>query len=273
MKKIKKILAISLCCLMLTACAENAPAETTAETTVTTEAETQTETETSAEEDSSEVETETETTTEQSVESEETSESQEETETAETTAALTTQSETTTETTAETTVETTAQAEEEVVNVVISVAEYGDIHLELYPEIAPITVENFVSLANDGFYEGIIFHRVIEDFMIQGGDKTGTGAGSNGFTITGEFASNSIENDISHTRGTISMARKGNDKDSASSQFFIVHKDSTFLDGDYAAFGQVTSGMEVVDAIAAVDTDSSDRPTSDVVIESVTVLE
>ena len=127
--------------------------------------------------------------------------------------------------------------------------ENGDImKAELYPEIAPNTVRNFVSLVNKGYYDGLIFHRVIRGFMIQGGDPNGDGTGGAEDTIKGEFSSNGVKNDISHIRGTISMARS-TDPDSASSQFFIVQSDSTHLDGDYAAFGHVTSGMDIVDQI------------------------
>lgn len=134
--------------------------------------------------------------------------------------------------------------------------------IELYPDIAPITVANFKKLVSEKFYDGIIFHRVINDFMIQTGDPEGTGMGGSDETIKGEFASNGVENNLSHTRGVISMARRGDDMDSASSQFFIVHADSTYLDGDYAAFGKVIAGMDTVDEIASVDTDSNDKPVS-----------
>ena len=148
----------------------------------------------------------------------------------------------------------------------------GIIELELYGNLAPITVENFLGLVEDGFYDGIIFHRVIKGFMIQGGDPTGTGRGGSKNTIKGEFSSNGVKNPLSHTRGVISMARTMV-PDSASSQFFIVHEDALHLDGDYAAFGKVTSGMEVVDAIAGVSTDASDKPLYDQVIKSITVIE
>ena len=134
--------------------------------------------------------------------------------------------------------------------VVITVKDYGTIELELDREAAPITVDNFVKLVQEGFYDGLTFHRVISGFMIQGGDPLGNGTGGSNETIQGEFRNNGVENPISHVRGVISMARSRN-MDSASSQFFIVHQDSTFLDGDYAAFGYVTKGMEVVDAICA----------------------
>ena len=131
---------------------------------------------------------------------------------------------------------------------------------ELYPEIAPITVENFQNLVSEKFYDGLIFHRVIKDFMIQGGDPEGTGMGGSEKTIKGEFKNNGVENNLSHTRGVISMARNSISMDSASSQFFIVHKDSTYLDGDYATFGKVIAGLDVVDKIAEVDVDSNDKP-------------
>ena len=134
-------------------------------------------------------------------------------------------------------------------HVEIDVADYGTIALELDGDTAPITVENFLKLAKSGFYDGLTFHRIIDGFMIQGGDPQGNGMGGSDETIKGEFSANGVENDISHVRGVISMARNGYDMDSASSQFFIVQSDSTFLDGQYAAFGHVTDGMEVVDAI------------------------
>ena len=130
----------------------------------------------------------------------------------------------------------------------IQVEDYGTIKVELDADTAPITVTNFVNLANEGFYDGLTFHRIISGFMIQGGDPNGDGTGGSEETITGEFSSNGVENDISHERGVISMA-PAQDPDSASSQFFIMHQDTTSLDGEYAAFGHVTEGMEVVDAI------------------------
>lgn len=163
---------------------------------------------------------------------------------------------------------------DEVYNAQIVIKDYGTVDLELYPEIAPETVANFVKLADEGFYNGLTFHRIMDGFMIQGGDPTGTGMGGSDQTITGEFSSNGIENDLSHARGVISMARS-NDPNSASSQFFIVQKDSQFLDGQYAAFGRVTSGMDVVDAIAkdAKPTDNNGTIPADQqpVIESITV--
>jgi peptidyl-prolyl cis-trans isomerase B (cyclophilin B) len=143
---------------------------------------------------------------------------------------------------------------------------------ELYPEIAPETVGNFVSLAGEGFYDNLIFHRVIAGFMIQGGDPKGDGTGGPGYAIKGEFANNGVENDLSHVRGVISMARSRS-YNSASSQFFIVHQDATYLDGQYAAFGRVVEGMDVVDAIAEVSTDGNDRPLTEQVIGTVRVVE
>lgn len=142
--------------------------------------------------------------------------------------------------------------------------------LELYPDKAPITVENFEKLANSGFYSGVIFHRVISGFMIQGGDPTGTGMGGPGWTIKGEFSSNGVKNDLKHKRGVISMARTSV-PDSAGSQFFIMHKDASYLDGQYAAFGMLTDGFDVLDEIASAKTDYSDRPLKDQVIKSITV--
>lgn len=130
----------------------------------------------------------------------------------------------------------------------ISIRDYGDIKVELDADTAPITVTNFVKLVQDNFYDGLTFHRIIDGFMIQGGDPNGDGTGGANEDIKGEFTNNGVKNDISHVRGTISMAR-GSDPDSASSQFFIVQSDSTYLDGDYAAFGHVTSGMDIVDKI------------------------
>lgn len=157
---------------------------------------------------------------------------------------------------------------EEVTNyVLIDVEDYGYIVVELYPDVAPQTVENFKTLVGEDFYDGLIFHRVIEGFMIQGGDPQGTGRGGSGKNIYGEFSANGFENNLSHKRGVISMARS-NDPDSASSQFFICHADSTDLDGNYAAFGEVIYGIETVDAIAEVRTNSSDRPISNVKINS-----
>ena len=146
----------------------------------------------------------------------------------------------------------------------------GVMKAELYPDIAPITVKNFVDLAAKGFYNGLIFHRVIPDFMIQGGDPEGTGMGGPGYCIKGEFRANGVKNDLKHTRGVLSMAR-ANDPDSAGSQFFIMHADYPYLDGQYAAFGKLIEGIEVVDKIASVRTDYNDRPLEPQQIEFMTV--
>ena len=159
---------------------------------------------------------------------------------------------------------------------VIEVADYGSITVELDGTAAPQTVKNFVSLAKDRFYNGLTFHRIIDGFMIQGGDPNGNGTGGSGKTIKGEFSANGVENNLSHTRGAISMARS-NDYDSASSQFFIVHEDSLYLDGSYAVFGYVADGMEVVDAICAAaeptDNNGSIAAASQPVITSITISE
>ncbi len=144
------------------------------------------------------------------------------------------------------------------------------IKAELYPDIAPNTVNNFISLINHNFYDGLIFHRVINGFMIQGGCPDGNGMGGPGYSIRGEFSANGFENDLKHTAGVLSMARTMA-PDSAGSQFFIMHKDAPHLDGQYAAFGKVTEGMDIVNDIAEVPTDFSDRPIMDVVIKSVSV--
>lgn len=156
--------------------------------------------------------------------------------------------------------------------VVIEMENGGEIKLELYEDKAPITVRNFLDLVHSGFYNGLIFHRVIEGFMIQGGDPTGTGMGGSENRIKGEFSANGVPNDIKHERGVISMARS-RANDSASSQFFIVHKDSLYLDGQYAAFGRVVEGMETVDGIAAVETDFNDKPLKDVRMKRVYTVE
>ena len=148
----------------------------------------------------------------------------------------------------------------------------GTIRIELDKTAAPITVENFEKLAAKGFYDGLTFHRVIPGFMIQGGCPQGTGMGGPGYTIQGEFASNGVANPIRHTRGVISMAR-AQDPNSAGSQFFILHADAPHLDGDYAAFGHVVEGIEVVDEIAAVTTDFRDKPKTPVVMKTVRVVE
>ena len=156
--------------------------------------------------------------------------------------------------------------------VTIEMEDGGVIRLELYPDIAPITVDNFVSLVKKGFYDGLIFHRVISGFMIQGGDPQGTGMGGPGYTIKGEFKSNGVVNNIKHERGVISMARSMM-PDSAGSQFFIMHADAPHLDGQYAAFGRVIEGIEEVDKIAAARTSRGDRPVNDQRMKKVTVTE
>ena len=156
--------------------------------------------------------------------------------------------------------------------VVIEMENGKEIKLELYPDKAPITVDNFLKLVNEGFYDGLIFHRVIKGFMIQGGDPEGTGMGGAKEKIKGEFSANGVPNDVKHVRGVISMARAMN-PNSASSQFFIVHKDAPHLDGQYAAFGKVVEGMDVVDEIADVKTDYNDRPINDVRMKRVYVAD
>lgn len=158
----------------------------------------------------------------------------------------------------------------------IVVKNYGTIALELDADVAPITVENFANLVNEGFYNGLTFHRIISGFMIQGGDPLGNGTGGSSKTIKGEFASNGVKNSISHVRGTISMARSSM-PNSASSQFFIVHQDSTFLDGQYAAFGTVTSGMDVVDKICedtvVEDNNGTVAAKNQPIIEKITMID
>lgn len=156
----------------------------------------------------------------------------------------------------------------------ITVKDYGKIDLELDADAAPITVTNFINLVNDNFYDGLTFHRIIDGFMIQGGDPLGNGTGGSDKTIKGEFSDNGVNNSISHVRGVISMARS-NSYDSASSQFFIVHEDSTFLDGKYAAFGKVTSGMDIVDKLAKVKVEDDNGTVSkenQPIIESIKVI-
>ena len=155
--------------------------------------------------------------------------------------------------------------------IVTTEMENGDVmKAELYPEIAPNTVNNFISLIKKGYYDGVIFHRVIPGFMIQGGDPQGTGTGGPGYSIRGEFSHNGFQNDLKHTPGVLSMARTMI-PDSAGSQFFIMHETSPHLDGEYAAFGKVIEGLEVVDKIAKVKTDYADRPMEDQVMKTVTV--
>ena len=155
--------------------------------------------------------------------------------------------------------------------VVTFTMENGDImKAELYPDIAPVSVNNFISLIQKNFYDGLIFHRVIRGFMIQGGDPQGTGMGGPGYSIKGEFAANGFQNDLKHTEGVLSMARSMM-PDSAGSQFFIMHKNAPHLDGSYAAFGKIIEGMDVVNRIAETPTDYSDRPLEDQKIAAVTV--
>lgn len=156
--------------------------------------------------------------------------------------------------------------------VIIEMENGKKIKLELYPDTAPITTENFIKLVKEGFYDGLIFHRVIPGFMIQGGCPEGTGMGGPGYSIKGEFSSNGVANNLKHSRGVISMARSMN-PDSAGSQFFIMHQDAPHLDGQYAAFGKVVEGMDVVDEIASVPTDYSDRPRADQKMVKVTYSE
>ena len=153
----------------------------------------------------------------------------------------------------------------------IDMGEIGEITLELFPLVAPITVKNFLDLTNTSFYDGLIFHRVIKGFMIQGGDPQGNGMGGSKNNIKGEFKQNGVDNALEHSRGVISMARAYN-PNSASSQFFIMHKDASYLDGAYAAFGAVVEGIEVVDKIANVRTSPSDKPLEPVTIKSIKII-
>jgi len=155
--------------------------------------------------------------------------------------------------------------------IVMITMENGDVmKAELYPEVAPISVNNFISLVKKGFYDGLIFHRVIKGFMIQGGCPDGIGTGGPGYSIKGEFTMNGVKNDLKHTEGVLSMARAMH-PDSAGSQFFIMHKAAPHLDGSYAAFGKITEGMDVVNKIAETKTDYSDRPVEEQKIKSITV--
>lgn len=162
-------------------------------------------------------------------------------------------------------------SKENTVNIVID-TNVGEIKAELYPDVAPVTVKNFIDLIKKGFYNGLTFHRVMEGFMIQGGCPKGNGTGGPGYCIKGEFRANGVKNDLKHERGVLSMAR-AMDPDSAGSQFFIMHETSPHLDGQYAAFGKVTDGMDVVDRIASVRTDFNDRPLEKVVINEMRVSE
>lgn len=154
--------------------------------------------------------------------------------------------------------------------VTITMTDGSVMKAELYPEVAPNTVNNFISLVKKGFYDGLVFHRVIRGFMIQGGDPQGTGMGGPGYSIKGEFTYNGFSNDLKHTPGVLSMAR-AMDPNSAGSQFFIMHETSPHLDGQYAAFGKVTDGLDVVNKIAEVPTDYSDRPLEPQMIQNMTV--
>lgn len=155
----------------------------------------------------------------------------------------------------------------------IEMSDGATITIELYPDVAPITVANFQKLVSEGFYDGLTFHRVIKNFMIQCGDPTGTGMGGSDETIKGEFSANGYSNTLSHERGVVSMGRKGSGYDTASSHFFICHGDCTGLDGQYAAFGRVIDGMDTVDAIASVKTDANDKPVEDQTIKSMYFIE
>ena len=167
------------------------------------------------------------------------------------------------------------ESEEETDLVKIDIGNYGIMIAELYPDIAPITVANFKKLVSEKFYDGLLFHRVIKDFMIQTGDPTATGNGGSEENIKGEFSNNGVDNDLSHKRGVLSMARRGGNPDteetmnSASSQFFIVQKDSNYLDGNYAAFGYVISGIEIADKVVSVKTDENDKPIKNQVLNSI----
>ena len=152
----------------------------------------------------------------------------------------------------------------------IEFKDFGSVDIELYPHIAPNTVDNFISLANSGFYDGLTFHRIIKDFMIQGGDPDGTGMGGPGYSIKGEFTDNKFKNDLAHTEGVVSMARSQSNN-SAGSQFFIVTKEAPHLDGQYASFGKVINGMDIIHNIENVETDSNDKPIKDVIVESIKV--
>lgn len=155
-------------------------------------------------------------------------------------------------------------------NILITMENGDTMSAELYPEIAPKTVENFVKLVNENFYDGLIFHRVIPGFMIQGGDPQGTGMGGPGYSIVGEFSSNGFPNDLKHTRGVLSMAR-AMDPNSAGSQFFIMHQDAPHLDGQYAAFGKLTDGFDTLDKIASTKTNWQDRPKEEQKIQSIVI--
>ncbi len=163
-------------------------------------------------------------------------------------------------------------SEQNIKKAVMEIEGKGTVEIELYPDTAPVSVENFIKLAKSGYYNGLTFHRVIPGFMIQGGCPKGTGTGGPGYTIKGEFKANGVNNPLKHARGVLSMARSQS-PDSAGSQFFIMHKDSPHLDGQYAAFGKVINGIETVDAVAAVRTDYGDKPVKPVKISSVKIME
>ena len=153
---------------------------------------------------------------------------------------------------------------------IIKIRQFGTIKVTLYPEYAPLTVDNFIKLAKEGFYNGLTFHRIIKGFMIQGGCPKGNGTGGPGYEIKGEFSANGVNNPLKHTRGVISMARTM-DPNSAGSQFFIMHEDAPHLDGQYAAFGKVNEGIEVVDAVASVPTNYYDMPLEKVIIDKIAI--
>lgn len=156
--------------------------------------------------------------------------------------------------------------------VILKIQDYGDLKLEMDYQNAPNTARNFVELARKGFYNGLTFHRIIKGFMIQGGDPEGTGCGGPGYSIKGEFSTNGVKNNIKHEKGVISMARSSH-PDSAGSQFFIMHKPASHLDGQYAAFGRVVEGLDIIDRVASVKTTSGDKPVIPVIIESVEVID
>lgn len=170
---------------------------------------------------------------------------------------------------------------EEIKNPIVTmkIKNYGTVKIELYPDVAPNTVKNFISLINERYYDGLTFHRIIDRFMIQGGDKSGTGAGETDFTIPGEFSANKYKNNLKHEKGVISMARRDytyygkatEGYNSAATQFFIMLEDTESLDGLYASFGKVTEGMDIIEEIGKVKTDANDKPTTDVIIDSITV--
>ncbi|MGL5150564.1 MAG: peptidylprolyl isomerase [Clostridium sp.] len=168
--------------------------------------------------------------------------------------------------------QTQTEAPDKLPKVTIEIKGYGTLEGELYPHIAPITVDNFKKLANEGFYDGLTFHRIIKDFMIQGGDPEGTGMGGPGYEIKGEFTKNGVENNIKHVDGILSMARSKK-PDSAGSQFFIMTSVAPHLDGDYAGFGKITKGLDILDKLESVKTGNGDKPVEPVIIEKIRVVE